>query len=43
MYPVIRFEPKIHEIGGEPLEGSGLETENPVSEFEPHAEEDLSQ
>lgn len=43
MYPARRFEPEIQEIGGEPLEGSGFETENSVSEFGPAAEEGINQ
>jgi hypothetical protein len=29
-------EPEIQEFGGEPLEGSGFENENPSAAFEPH-------
>ena len=46
MYPVTIFEPKIREIAGEPLEGSGFETEDPASGFdspERSAEEDINQ
>jgi hypothetical protein len=34
MYPPRTAEPKIREIGGEPLEGSGFETEDPAIGFE---------
>jgi hypothetical protein len=34
MYPAIIFELVIREIGGEPLEGSGFETEDPAIGFE---------
>ena len=39
-------EPEIREIGGEPLEGSGFETEDPGTGYElyePSAEEGLNQ
>jgi hypothetical protein len=31
MYPTTTIEEEIREIGGEPLEGSGFETEDPVT------------
>jgi hypothetical protein len=34
MYPARTSESEIREIGGEPLEGSGFETENPATGFE---------
>ena len=34
MYPARTAEPEIREIGGEPLEGSGFETEDPETGFE---------
>jgi hypothetical protein len=34
MHPERISEPEIHEIGGEPLEGSGFETESPTTAFE---------
>jgi hypothetical protein len=46
MYPATIFEPKIREIGGEPLEGSGFETEDPATGFESYersAEEGFNQ
>jgi hypothetical protein len=39
-------EPEIREIGGESLEGSGFEAENPANGFEAYeksAQEDLNQ
>ena len=36
MNPSNTSEPEIQEIGGEPLEGSGFEAENPSTAFEPH-------
>jgi hypothetical protein len=39
-------EPEIQEIGGEPLEGSGFENENPSTAFDPNkraAEEGIPQ
>ena len=29
------LEPELHQLGGEPLEGSGFESERPSSAFEP--------
>ena len=46
MYPAKIAEPEIREIGGEPLEGSGFETEDPVTGFESRersAEEGINQ
>ena len=46
MYPTKTSEPEIREIGGEPLKGSGFETEDPSTEFDldkPSAEEDIPQ
>ena len=46
MYPAKIFEPKIQEIGEEPLEGSGFETEEPATGFESYersAEEGFNQ
>ena len=46
MNPQNTSEPEIQEIGGEPLEGSGFENENPSTAFEPHkraAEEGVPQ
>jgi hypothetical protein len=46
MYPTRTGEAEIREIGGEPLEGSGFETENPSTAFESHewsAEEGINQ
>jgi hypothetical protein len=46
MYLPKTSEPEIREIGGEPLEGSGLETEDPTTGFELHersVEEDFVQ
>jgi hypothetical protein len=34
MYPERTSQPEIREIGGEPLEGSGFETEAPATGFE---------
>jgi hypothetical protein len=34
MYPAKTVEPEIREIGGEPLEGSGFDTEEPATGFE---------
>jgi hypothetical protein len=34
MYIPTTLEPENQEIGGEPLNGSGFETENPATEFE---------
>jgi len=34
MYIPKTAEPEIQEIGGEPLNGSGFETESPATEFE---------
>ena len=39
MYPASTSELEIQQIGGEPLEGSGFEAQNPASEFELAAEE----
>jgi len=46
MYPAKTAEPEIQEIGGEPLEGSGFETEHPATGFESNerpAEEGFNQ
>ena len=46
MYPERTSEPEIREIGGEPLEGSGFESEDPATGFESRersAEEGLCQ
>jgi hypothetical protein len=46
MYPAKTAEPEIREIGGEPLEGSGFETEDPTTGFESgerSAEEGINQ
>jgi len=46
MYPAKTAEPKILEVGGEPLEGSGFETEHSATGFESNemsAEEGLNQ
>jgi hypothetical protein len=46
MYPAITTQPEIRGIGGEPLEGSGFETEDPATGFESHersAEEGCNQ
>jgi hypothetical protein len=46
MYPATIIEPKIREISGDPLEGSGFETEDPATGFESHersAEEGINQ
>lgn len=46
MNPSNISEPEIQEIGGEPLEGSGFETENHSTAFESHkrgAEEGIPQ
>jgi hypothetical protein len=46
MYPARTAEPEIRKIGGEPLEGSGFETENPATGFESYegsAEEGINQ
>ena len=46
MYPARTAEPEIQEIGGEPLEGSGFETEDPATGFESRkrsAEEGINQ
>ena len=37
MYSTRTSEPEIREIGGEPLEESGFETEDPASGFESSA------
>ena len=37
MYPATTIDPEIREIGGEPLEGSGFETEEPATGFESRA------
>jgi hypothetical protein len=34
MYPARTSEPDMEELGGEPLEGSGFENENPATGFE---------
>ena len=34
MHPERISDPEIREIGGEPLEGSGFETESPTSAFD---------
>ena len=34
MYPAITAKPEIRDIGGEPLEGSGFETEDSATGFE---------
>ena len=46
MYPERTPESEIQEIGGEPLEGSGFETEDPATgfeSFERSAEEGINQ
>jgi hypothetical protein len=46
MYPERTPESEIREIGGEPLEGSGFEAEEPATGFKPRersAEEGISQ
>lgn len=46
MYPTKTFEPEIREIGGEPLKGSGFETQDPETEFDldkPSSHEDVTQ
>ncbi len=46
MYPARTAEPEIQEIGGEPLEGSGFETEAPATGFDsyqPSAQEGHNQ
>ncbi len=46
MYPARTTEAEIREIGGEPLEGSGFETEDPATSFESgerSAEEGINQ
>ena len=46
MHPARTAEPEIQEIGGEPLEGSGFETEDPATGFESDersAEEGINQ
>ena len=46
MYPARTAEAEIREIGGEPLDGSGFESENPVTGFESlerSAEEGINQ
>ena len=46
MYPAKTAEPEIREIGGEPLEGSGFDGEDPATGFEsfqPSAEEGVNQ
>ena len=46
MYPTRTAEPEIREIGGEPLEGSGFETEDTATGFESRersAEEGINQ
>jgi hypothetical protein len=46
MYPEGTAESEIREIGGEPLEGSGFESEAPATGFEsyqPSAKEGLGQ
>ena len=35
MYSPNKPTPAVHELGGEPLEGSGFEAEDPVTEFDP--------
>lgn len=46
MYPTRTSEPEIREIGGEPLKGSGFETEDQATSFESwarSAEEGINQ
>jgi hypothetical protein len=46
MCPARTAEPEIREIGGEPLDGSGFETEDPATGFksyQPSAEEGFNQ
>lgn len=46
MYPARTSEQEIQEIGGEPLEGSGFETEDPTTgseSYERSAEEGFNQ
>jgi len=46
MYPERTSESVVREIGGEPLDGSGFETEDPATGFESHqpfAEEGINQ
>lgn len=35
MYSPKTSDPATQELGGEPLEGSGFETEDPITEFDP--------
>ena len=46
MNPARTAEPEIRELGGEPLEGSGFEADEPATSFEPperSAEEGINQ
>ncbi len=46
MYPAIIVDPEIRAFGGEPLEGSGFETEDPATgldSYQQFAEEGLNQ
>lgn len=35
MYSPKTSDPAVQELGGEPLEGSGFEAEDPLTEFDP--------